>query len=423
MGTVLRDISILWSLIHCIIMFMFLYKSRYSKKITVIFTVSVLAAIAAGNMSLLYFCGLEVLVQSIFATCVLPSLVLFFILAENKDGRFFFTFCLVDTTIYWVMILTNIIDDALGLGNYAVMLILRLVIYPVFEILIVKYLKKRYRDIQSRIRKGWGLFTALSALFYILLLLVTSYPTIMMERKEDYPLILLIVILMPVMYIIVFRVLSWQLKQHESDIEKQQVELQMAAVQEKLSAATGQNERIKQIKHDLKHYALLINNCLENGDLEKAKEHLKKFSGELDSHTLKSFCENSTINMVLSSYNGVAENKNISFVTRLSIPQKLTVSDIDLAVIISNALDNAIKAAEKCENKIIKIKSFTEDGRFYFEIKNTHDGTVVFENGMPASTEKGHGIGTKSIASIIARYDGIYSFITENEYFIFRFMI
>lgn len=423
MGTILRDISILWSLSHCIIMFMFLYKSKYSAKTTAIWTASSLVLIAAGNMALLFFAGLEVLAQSIFISCVLPSLILFFLLAKNKDGRFFFTFCLVDTTVYWVLILTNMLDDALNLGNYIVMFVSRLIIFPAIELLIIKYIKKRYHDMQAKIKNGWGLFTALAALFYILLLIATSYPTIMMERKDDYPVILLIAILMPLMYIIIFRVLTWQTKQHESEIEKQRLELQMVTIKEKLDSTATQNEKLRRLKHDLKHYALLINNYLDSGDIEKAQECLKAFSGELEANSPQTFCDNNTVNIVLSNYSNHMERNNISFVTRLSVPENLRISDVDLAVVISNAMDNAINATNKCEKKIIKVKAFTEDSKLFFEIKNTHDGSAMIENGMPVSTEKGHGIGTKSIASVINRYDGIYSFIKENEYFVFRFMI
>ncbi len=53
--------------------------------------------------------------------CVFPSLIFFFIMAKNRDTRFLFTFCVVDTIILEIVFATNLLDTVLGLGNYIVM--------------------------------------------------------------------------------------------------------------------------------------------------------------------------------------------------------------------------------------------------------------------------------------------------------------
>ena len=131
-NTFFRDLSILWSLVFCVVMFISLYESKYSSKKTTAISIPVIITLSILNMTILLICGVEKTAQLIAVTMVIPTLVLFYILAKNRDGRFFFTFCLVDTMVYWVLILTNLLDDVAGLGNYIVMFISRLIIFKSF---------------------------------------------------------------------------------------------------------------------------------------------------------------------------------------------------------------------------------------------------------------------------------------------------
>lgn len=54
------------------------------------------------------------------------------------------------------------------------------------------------------------------------------------------------------------------------------------------------------------------------------------------------------------------------------------------------------------------------------QIKNSCAGAPIFENGVPVSKKKGHGIGTRSICAIVERYGGVYTFSLEKEYFVLR---
>ena len=49
--TILRDLSILWSLFHILVLFMLLYRSRYPKRSTVILTVVFMGSLALFNVA------------------------------------------------------------------------------------------------------------------------------------------------------------------------------------------------------------------------------------------------------------------------------------------------------------------------------------------------------------------------------------
>lgn len=210
-GTILRDLSLIWMLIHCCFMFMLLYESRFSHKATNIITVIFMIPIIIINMGIVITLGPEKSGQLVVFTCVIPSLVFFFIMAKNRDTRFLFTFCIVDTIVLEVLLVTNLLDTLLGIGGYIVMFVSRFTVYPVFEFLIVKYLRKPYHILQQNTKKGWGVFSVMAALFYITMVTVMLYPNIITKRPEYIPYLVLILILVPVMYATVFNVLWKQL--------------------------------------------------------------------------------------------------------------------------------------------------------------------------------------------------------------------
>ena len=59
--TILRDLSMLWSLLHILILFMMLYRSRYSRRKTVMLTGISMGLVILVNMAGLVRYGAEVM--------------------------------------------------------------------------------------------------------------------------------------------------------------------------------------------------------------------------------------------------------------------------------------------------------------------------------------------------------------------------
>ncbi len=420
MEAILRNTSLMWSLFHCIVMFMLLFESRFSKKKTTVITICTITPLLLLNLALLIVLGLEKGAQLIVFTCVLPSFVLFFLMAKHRGFRFIFTFCVVDTITYEIILLTGMLDRLLGIGNSIVMFLLRLVIFPLLEFAIIRYIGKYYHRFLNLVPKGWGIFSTLSINFYVLLLVASAYPTIIWSRPEDLPVMLLICIMMPIIYYSAFRVLTLQAAFHDSANEAQILDMQVKLANERILSDAENESRLKALRHDLRHHMLLLNDYIKNEEKEKAIEHIASITDYVDSTMPKQFCLNGVVNVILSHYANIAKTKGIDFICEVSLSRQLPVSDIDLVVILSNALENAVNALEICDTKRIEIKGFESDGKFFFEVKNPFCGEVEFENDLPVSRRENHGYGTKSIAAIVEKHEGIYSFTVEDDIFVFR---
>ena len=109
----------------------------------------------------------------------------------------------------------------------------------------------------------------------------------------------------------------------------------------------------------------------------------------------------------------------------VKLPQNLSITDPELCSVLSNALENALKAMGNLENdrKWVSLYCGIRLGKLLIEVKNPYDGEVVMKDGLPVSDNDGHGFGTVSIRAIAERRGGICTFKAEESVFEFRFML
>ena len=95
----LIDYSTTISMFVVIILFLFLFESRYPKKKYLTSLIPFLLIWFGVNLGILFVFGIEVQGTYSLLTASIPSLVYFWIVAKDRGGRFFFTFCMVDTVM------------------------------------------------------------------------------------------------------------------------------------------------------------------------------------------------------------------------------------------------------------------------------------------------------------------------------------
>ena len=209
--TVLRDLSVLWCLVHILILFMLLYRSRYSQKKTLILTTAAMTPVIIVNVTGLMLLGTDRMGRLFFLTCTLPSLFFFYYMSRDRRGRFLFTFCLSDTVAYWIIIVTNLLDHYIGGGYYILMFAGRLVLFPLLEWWAYRKLRRPYLELQDSVGKGWNVFAGMAALYYLLLVAMANFPEIIIRRPQEMPAFVLVLILMPMTYATIFTAMYRQL--------------------------------------------------------------------------------------------------------------------------------------------------------------------------------------------------------------------
>ncbi len=203
-------------------------------------------------------------------------------------------------------------------------------------------------------------------------------------------------------------VLNLQLKQSVTQIEEMQKSQKLAA----------------EYRHDLRHHLQYISACIENNRLADAQAYIKTLNDSVLSQTVVTYCENTAANLILSSFASAAQKAEIGFLVKLHLEEALPISTSDLCVLLSNALENALHACieQKMEGNAasITVRGYQKNSTVFLEITNSCTDHIPFSKGVPITRQKGHGIGVKSICSIVDKYHGVYHFEVKDAHFILR---
>lgn len=179
-------------------------------------------------------------------------------------------------------------------------------------------------------------------------------------------------------------------------------------------------------RHDMRHHLSLINGFIEAGNAEQAQAYIKQSQDNIDGITPIRYCENNTINLILSYFATKSKQQEISLEIDTVLPDCLSIPDTEICTLLSNGLQNAIEAASlepRGNPGSVRLNCRIHKGNLLVLIENTFNGEVEIKNGLPQTDEEGHGFGVKSIAMIADKYKGYYSFSPGEELFTLKVVL
>ncbi len=215
-------------------------------------------------------------------------------------------------------------------------------------------------------------------------------------------------------------------KKMRSRLEQTQdsLNLQMAQAVREIETLRKSQQTASTYRHDLRHHMQYLLACVENGKTEQAQTYIHEVCSEIEANKVTVFCENEAANLIFSAFASRSEENGIPMKIQAQIPQIIPVSESDLCVCLSNALENAMHACKKVKEKgadaSIEVTAYEKNGKFFFQCINSCEADVAFSHGIPVTDEPGHGIGVRSICAIVERYRGLYSFEVRDGSFVLR---
>ena len=419
----LLDLSVLWAMLHIAVLFLLLFRPRSPGRAAAWTVAGVTLLFTLVNTILFLRLGPDRLIQVELVTYTLPSLVFYWFFSKYRDGRFFFTYCFADTTSFWIMQVTNLLDRAFG-NTHIVMLAGRIFLFLGVEYLLWSRVRKIYHRLQDQeqLSKSWWLFTAVTLLFYAMIIVMAVPVGAEIRSISQLVSLSLLMILMPVTYLSFLTSMTRQLELAESRERERMLEAQSRLVLQRAELTRRNEEAIRIERHDLRHRLQTISSLIEKGDDTAALEYIGSSQHQLDGIQPARYCANPILDAVLSSCLAKAGEAGISVETRLAIPEELPVDPAELSTVFANALENAVAACGKLpegERKIVL--RCVNQPRFLFEIANTCAGDVAFGgDGLPEAAEQGHGMGTRSIAAFAQKHGALFSCRAEDGWFRLR---
>ncbi len=216
------------------------------------------------------------------------------------------------------------------------------------------------------------------------------------------------------------------LKEREYKLKSDAAMLEMAAnsMRDRLDTAEELLRQDRTMRHDRRHFEALLLSLVQDGKLDEVKKCLEERLAQ-EPHSSRRYCDNTTINAAILHYVTVAERKDIKVNVSTNIPFDTGVDDMQLAIVISNLIENAIHACEKVleRERYISITAKYKE-QLLLEIANSCETkTKLDEDGYPISPDFGHGIGTKSVLDFVKKTNSDIRYIAEDNKFKVRMII
>jgi hypothetical protein len=164
--------------------------------------------------------------------------------------------------------------------------------------------------------------------------------------------------------------------------------------------------------HDIKNFAAALSAYLEAGKIAEAKERLDEFIDKIPNPSSLD-TGNMAVNALLHAKSAALQKIEKNSLS-IALPPTLAIDEIDLCVLIGNAIDNALEACaqmEKAEDRYINIKIFPYNNCL----------SLLFENPCLEKTDKDffatgkqqafmHGFGLENMRALCTKYNGNISF-------------
>jgi len=174
------------------------------------------------------------------------------------------------------------------------------------------------------------------------------------------------------------------------------------------------------IKHDQKNFLYGVLAALDHGNLSDIRSSVVRELEAVECTDIPTDPSSNLVYRLVWSKSDEAFEKGVKVEYEYHDVNEIRISPIDFAIVIGNALDNAIEAAEKqtSEEKrkvsiIIKVKA----GQIVVIMKNFAPPETDVRDLHSGKTVPGHGFGILSMRNIVEHYDGELFFDLEEDVF------
>lgn len=161
---------------------------------------------------------------------------------------------------------------------------------------------------------------------------------------------------------------------------------------------------------------------------EDMRAYLLKLNDDLTTVDTVIKTGNVMIDAILNSKLSLIQSKNIAVSSKAVVPSALSISEIDLCIIIGNLLDNAMEACLKQtegSDRFIRVFIGILKGQLYISISNSVGGEMKRwgKNYITTKRSETHGFGLMRIDRIANKYDGYVNRQSEDGVFATEVML
>ncbi|MGI6633212.1 MAG: sensor histidine kinase [Bacillota bacterium] len=163
-------------------------------------------------------------------------------------------------------------------------------------------------------------------------------------------------------------------------------------------------------RHDYHNHIQTMKAYRKLGENEKLDEYLAGLEADLAAVDTLVKSGNVKVDAILNSKLSLAKDRGVRVNVKAIVPPGLSISEIDLCVILGNLLDNAIEATMKLEDegaRNIRVYIDVKRDHLYISVTNTSGEKARKQDGRYVSSKGGyHGFGLMRVDRLVDKYGG-----------------
>lgn len=312
------------------------------------------------------------------------------------------------------------IDFDLDITNIMFLLLDKIILF--FLVIIIKrvFCKKEFEILQDA---DWLKFLFFP-LFTICIITAMISNGIENTTSQGSNLFIIISLGLVGMNIVVFYLLNDIVFKEKKMREKQMFELETKNQLQLYEALSKNIDKQRKLSHEYQNQINLIQELCQKGLINELKKYLAEINGEIKHDMDCIETKHHIINTIINQKYYESTSKGILFLCKINDMSKINMKNKDIALLLSNLLNNAIEACEKVEGqKYIKIKLTLKNNKLILSVKNPYSGKLIRINGKFVTSKEmdseSHGYGLKNVIKVVKDNDGDYVIkTTDTEFYI-----
>ena len=194
------------------------------------------------------------------------------------------------------------------------------------------------------------------------------------------------------------------------------LEQQEHSLNQYVEEAKTRYDETKSFRHDIRNHIAVVKKLLQNGKLEEAITYMEDLDDMAEKMSFPCSTNNPVVDILVGNKLGIAKSMGIDVDCSLLLPYPCGVRDIDICIVLSNALDNAIHAAKSLDvgmEKYIRVSGRIQGDFLMMEIQNSFHGKGTFKKGT----------GLSNVKKVAERYGGAMSIETQENVFVLHVLL
>ena len=175
-------------------------------------------------------------------------------------------------------------------------------------------------------------------------------------------------------------------------------------------------DETKSFRHDIRNHIAVVKKLLQSGKLEEAVSYIEDMDDMAEKMSFPCSTNNPVVDILAGNKLGIAKSMGIDVGCSLLLPYPCGIRDIDICIILSNVLDNAIQA---CKNmgtgaeRYIHVSGRIQGDFLMMETRNSFCGKGAFKPGT----------GLSNVRKVAEKYSGAMSIETQENVFVLHVML